>query len=68
MTEELERYCPIPENWTAEEALVIAAFLEQVIGAIWRTHGSAMGHHLQRVRMLAEAGCPETAGVDDIPF
>jgi len=68
VTEEIERDCPIPESWTPEEALVIAAFLEQVVGAIWRTHGRAMAQHLQRVRMLAEVGCPETAGVDDIPF
>ncbi len=33
----------IPEHWTAEEALTIAALLEELIEAIWKQHGRKMG-------------------------
>ena len=38
---------PIPEHWGAEEALRVAAFLEDVVRAVWDVHGRAMSQRLQ---------------------
>lgn len=38
---------PIPEHWGAEEALRVAAFLEDVVRAIWDVHGRVMNQRLQ---------------------
>ncbi len=36
------RFARIPESWTGEDALLVVAFLERLIHAIWRAHGSSM--------------------------
>ncbi len=37
----------IPAYWTADEALTVAYFLEDVMQAIWDTHGKQMSEELQ---------------------
>ena len=37
----------IPAHWTADEALTVAYFLENIIKAIWDTHGQMMSLNLQ---------------------
>ena len=39
----------IPAHWTADEALTVAYFLENIIKAIWDTHGQMMSLNLQVV-------------------
>lgn len=64
----------IPTDLTAEEALSIAALLDQIINAIWAEHGDAMFERLDRQRRLANAEprCPVCQPPDpadeDLPF
>jgi len=37
----------IPEHWTADEALTVAYFLEDILVAIWDTHGHTMTEALR---------------------
>lgn len=37
----------IPTCWTADEALTVAYFLEDIMQAIWDTHGKRMSDELQ---------------------
>lgn len=37
----------IPRSWSAEDALTVAYFLEDVATAIWKMHGHCMAEHLQ---------------------
>ena len=37
----------IPTQWTADEALTVAYFLENIIEAIWDIHGHQMSRYLQ---------------------
>jgi hypothetical protein len=46
---------PIPQHWTADEALGVAAFLEDIVHAIWDTHGDAMGRRLQNFNDARDA-------------
>ena len=38
----------VPDEWTGEEALLVAAFLEDVVQTIWHSHGRKMGLILER--------------------
>ena len=62
---------PIPQYWSAEEALTFVAFLEDIISNIWSIHGHNMAMYLQRVRHLqdrAPQDCADPKVTDDIPF
>lgn len=37
----------IPAHWSADEALTVAYFLENIIEAIWLAHGTRMSEELQ---------------------
>ena len=39
----------IPDGWTGDDALMVAAFLERTAKAIWDQHGLRMGQTLQRM-------------------
>ena len=62
----------IPTQWTPEQALVVADFLEAVHIAIWRLHGKAMDEVIDRQEMqrIAEDDWADQLGFlsDDIPF
>lgn len=61
----------IPQCWNAEDALIVCAFLENLISAIWQTHGREMAIHLQRVRLLGDTAppdCTDPAYKDELPF
>ena len=61
----------ISDCWTAEESLLICAFLESLICAVWRKHGPEMAKHLQRIHLLADTippDCSDPAIKDDLPF
>ena len=38
----------IPYRWTPEEALLMAAFLNAIVDAIWQLHGDGMARLLQQ--------------------
>ena len=62
---------PIPEHWTAEEALGIVAFLEGIVEAIWFVHGRQMGYHLRDKSPPVDPPDPirhPNFGDDTIPF
>lgn len=40
------KHVPIPDDWSPDQALAVAAFLERVIDAIWRAHGPEMAQAL----------------------
>ena len=42
----------IPEDWTAEEALSVVAFLEHLVAAVWSEHADAMVEHSERLERL----------------
>ncbi len=44
----------IPTEWTPEEALTVAYFLESIMLAIWETHGDQMSRQLQ---VVLKQGC-----------
>ncbi len=46
---------PIPEHWSADDALGVAAFLEDIVHAIWGIHGDAMGRRLQNFNDARDA-------------
>ena len=61
----------IPHYWSAEEALTFCAFLEDLISAIWKSHGPQMAKHLQKVRHLRDRFPPDCSDPDisnDLPF
>ena len=66
----------IPRHWTGEQALVFAAFLENLTCAVWQAHGQSMALELQRAQRLAEIHrhqCPQDTNTHDdldeeIPF
>jgi hypothetical protein len=58
----------ISPHWSAQDALALVAFLEQIVAAIWQTHGRVMAQELQRARLLADVGEQEDLCSDDIPF
>ncbi len=37
----------IPATWTAQQALQVTTFLQELIEDIWDMHGVAMGHLLE---------------------
>lgn len=37
----------IPSHWSADEALTVAYFLENIVEAIWLAHGTRMSEELQ---------------------
>ncbi|MBC8426159.1 hypothetical protein H8E07_18755 [bacterium] len=46
------RTIDIPDDWTAEEALTVVAFLEHLVDAVWAEHGDAMAEHSERLDRL----------------
>lgn len=57
---------PIPPRWTAEEALSVVGFLEQIIESIWSAHGYRMGEYLQaRQEAINPLTPPYPADTDD---
>lgn len=53
------RHPHVPEDWTAEMALDVVAFLDEVIQTIWDIHGRQMGLYLEyRAEQLAPAPTP----------
>ena len=38
----------IPDHWTAEEALIVVNFLDDILTAIWDVHDQQMARILQR--------------------
>ena len=69
------RHSHVPEDWTAETALDVVAFLDHVIQTIWDIHGRQMGLCLER-RCLPCVDPAKAAGYaphapaneDGIPF
>ena len=61
---------PIPEHWTADEALEVVEFLEQIVGAIWNHHGWMMREALRLQYEPAEPPLEidATESDDIIPF
>ena len=59
----------IPRHWSAEQALSVVAFLDDVIRAIWREHGEQMADVLRRdaCRSVEETE-PYRLDDDDLPF
>lgn len=59
----------IPTHWSAEEALTIVNFLQQLIDAIWQVHGVRMGQHLRELYDSMEDYAPPPPLDDDVfPF
>lgn len=59
----------IPRHWSAEQALSVVAFLDDVIRAIWREHGEQMADVLRRdVCRPVEETEPSRLDDDDLPF
>lgn len=59
----MKAYLPIPPHWSAETALTVVVFLEDVVKAIWRAHGAKMAKLIQNAY-------PEDIGIaaDDLPL
>ncbi len=38
----------IPDGWSGEDALIVVAFLEEVVHAIWNRHHREMGLVMER--------------------
>jgi len=53
----------IPQHWSAETALTVVVFLEDVVKAIWRAHGAKMAKLIQN-------SYPEDFGIasEDLPL
>ncbi len=49
---------PIPQHWSADQALTTVAFLESVISAVWEAYGTQMVNGQQHMRLLLEAQRP----------
>jgi hypothetical protein len=62
------RRVTIPAHWTAEQALSMVAFLEDVIRAIWREHGDHMAPLLDPDRGLEPDHSSSSPLDDDMPF
>ena len=63
----------IPAHWTADEALTVAYFLEDIMVAIWAAHGERMAEELKvsfdRGSLSAFPGPPDDDELDqEIPF
>lgn len=64
----------IPQCWTADEALLVTAFLDEIARAIWNRHGRKMALVLQGIEQPVpnpphpddEHSCASFK--DDIPF
>lgn len=42
MNDLLRNAAVIPSDWTSDEALLVASFLQEIIDAIWIVHGDGM--------------------------
>jgi hypothetical protein len=72
------RHVCIPDSWAGDQALVVVAFLEEVIHAIWRAHGAKMAPilaaGLERPGELAPLPCatclddPQAEASAHMPF
>jgi len=58
----------IPRRWTPEEALLMVAFLDAVVDAIWQLHGEGMVRWLQRHHGSEDiTPAVHTSGLDSTP-
>jgi len=60
------RHVTIPSGWSAEEALAVVSFLEEVIRAVWRAHGARMSAVLCKVEV--EPWCETAPAAAEDPF
>ncbi len=59
----------VPDYWTAEVALEVVDFLEQVVQAIWRQHDGRIRRALRQQHEPFDSDCsPEGWDSDEIPF
>ena len=54
----------IPDDWSGEDALVVVAFLEEIVHAIWNRHRCEMGLVMER-RYLADNPDTEIASSEE---
>ncbi len=59
---------PIPDDWTGEEALRVAAFLRHLANAIWDRHGDRMGRALEQryAQHTQSVGCQRFVFLQDV--
>ena len=57
----------IPNDWSGEDALLIVAFLEEVVHAIWNRHHREMGLVLEHLSTADNSSSPIAASEDEDP-
>jgi hypothetical protein len=57
----------IPDAWSGEEALLVVAFLEDVVHAIWNRHHREMGLLLERPHITDDPYTSTEGSQDEDP-
>ena len=66
---------PVPECWTADEAIAVTEMLEELLAGVWQVHGTAMRARYAEMMEPEPEPCWEPPPIeypepqpDDIPF
>jgi hypothetical protein len=66
---------PVPECWTADEAIAVTELLEELLAGVWQVHGDAIRSRYTEMMESEPPPRPEPPPIDypepqpdDIPF
>jgi len=62
------KHVTIPRHWSAEQALSVVRFLDDVIRAVWRQHGEEMAACMEYLRAPPSEMTDPPSNEVDVPF
>ncbi len=67
MHDRLRNTAPIPLDWTADEAVAVATFLQEVLDSVWHVYGDAIEQRqLARREAQYELAIAEATAADPV--